>query len=265
MDEALVTKAQGGDRAAMESLLESVAPSIHRFARRMCRNDADAQDVLQDALLSIAEHLDAFEGRSSLSSWAFVLARSACTRRRRGAKNAPKEGDDALAARPAEDAGPEEHAARAELAKDVAAALDALADDHREVLLLRDVEGLTAPETAAALGVSVDAVKSRLHRARAALRERLRPVLEAHAPAPVAGCPDVVLALSRKLEDELDANACAEMERHVASCASCQSTCDALKDALRTCRETAPASLAPDARARVKAAVSEWLRRSSRA
>ena len=99
MDEALVGRAQAGDRVAMQDLLTSVAPSIRRFALRMCRNEADADDVLQDALLSIATHLDSFEGRSSVPSWAFALTRSACSRRRRGKKNQPAEGEDALATR----------------------------------------------------------------------------------------------------------------------------------------------------------------------
>jgi RNA polymerase sigma-70 factor (ECF subfamily) len=261
MDETLVARAKTGDRGAMEGLLTSLAPSIHRFARRMCKNDADAEDVLQDALLSIAEHIQGFEGRSSLSSWAFVLTRSACSRRRRGAKNAPAESDDALASRPAEAPGPEDDAARAEIAKTIVGALDALPAEYREVLLLRDVEGLTAPETALALGSSVDAVKSRLHRARAALRESLRGVLEAGAPPPSKSCPDVVLALSRKLEDDLDARTCADMEAHVASCASCARACDAVKEALRTCRESTTPELTPEIRGQVRTAVAEWLRR----
>lgn len=259
MNEPLVTRARAGDRGAMEDLLRSVAPSVHRFALRMCRNEADADDVLQDALLSFAMNLDRFEGRSSLPSWAFALTRSACARRRRGKKNAPASaGAEELEAHEAPGPGPEERAADAEVARIVAGALDRLPDDYREVLLLRDAEGLTAPETAVALGTSVDAVKSRLHRARGALRDALRPVLEPGAP-PVPACPDVVQALSRKLEDDLDATACAEMEAHVASCAACARTCDALRDALRACRASAEAPVTPEIAARVKAAAAEWL------
>jgi RNA polymerase sigma-70 factor (ECF subfamily) len=214
----------------MEQVLESVAPSIRRFAVGMCKNDADAEDVVQDALISIATNLDSFEGRSAFATWAFTLARTACGRRRRGLKNRPAEGDDVLAAH------------------------------YRSVLLLRDGEGLTAPEAAEVLDISVDALKSRLHRARAALREALAPVLEGDAPRAALDCPDVVAALSRKLEDELDAEACAEMEKHVESCARCTRTCDALKSALRACRSV-PGKIPENVKAEVKKAVAAWIDR----
>src|SRR5688572_30651200 len=187
-DDVLVARAREGDRGAMQELLESIAPTIHRFALRMCRNEADADDVLQDALLSIAQNLRSFEGRSSLPSWTFTLARSACSRKRRGLANQPMEDERNLETRASDRADPEEQTAQQETSALVAHALDVLPDVHREVLLLRDAEGLSAPETALVLGVSVDAVKSRLHRARSALREKLRPVLERDA-RPTTSCP----------------------------------------------------------------------------
>src|SRR5438445_11641591 len=86
---ALVARARQGDQAALEAVLARVAPAIARFGMRMCKNVHDAEDVLQDTLLNIAQHLGDFEGRSSLSSWAFSLTRSACARKRRGLKNRP--------------------------------------------------------------------------------------------------------------------------------------------------------------------------------
>lgn len=244
----------------MERVLESVAPSIRRFALGMCKNDADADDVVQDALLSIATKLDSFEGRSAFSTWAFTLARTACSRRRRGLKNRPADGDDVLETRPSEARGPEERVAGEEIGTLVARALDVLPEDYRAVLLLRDGEGLTAPEAAAVLGTSVDALKSRLHRARAALRETLGPVLDGDVPRPGPDCPDVIAALSRKLEDDLDARACARMEEHVQSCPACARTCDTLKTALRACR-SAPGKVPAHVKAQVKAAVTAWLER----
>lgn len=243
----------------MEAVLGSVAPSIRRFALRMCRNEADADDVLQDALLSIAQHLDGYEGRSSLASWAFAIARSACSRKRRGKKNEPTEGDDELVGRASEGPTPDEHAASRQLGELVTRALDGLSDEHREVLLLRDVEGMTAAEAATVLGISVDALKSRLHRARAALREAMRPILDENVPTAPGGCPDVVRALSQKLEDELDANACAEMEKHVLGCPSCAKSCDTLKDVLRACKAMPRPSVTPEMAKRVRSAVDEWL------
>lgn len=259
MEEALIERARGGDRTAMEGLLASVAPSIRRFASRMCRNEADADDVLQDALLSIATHIGSFEGRSSLPSWAFTIARTACSRRRRGKKNAPAEGDDALRSQAAEEPGPEDAASSVETGALVTRALAGLPDEYREVLLLRDAEGLTAPEAAEVLGVSVDALKSRLHRARGALRESLRPVLEAEPLESAGSCPDVVRALSQKIENDLDANACADMERHVQSCPACSHACDAMKDALRACRSSSSSVLTPEIQEQVRATIARWL------
>jgi RNA polymerase sigma-70 factor (ECF subfamily) len=116
-----------------------------------------------------------------------------------------------------------------ELFEAIARAVDALPEDYREVIVLRDMEGLTAQDAAAAAGVSVDALKSRLHRARAALREALRPVFEAAAPPPRADCPDVMALWSRKLEGDLSAGDCADMERHLEGCPACGAACSALK------------------------------------
>jgi RNA polymerase sigma-70 factor (ECF subfamily) len=225
----------------------------------MCRNEADADDVLQDALLSIAQHLDGYEGRSSLASWAFAIARSACSRKRRGKKNEPTEGEHALADRATDEPLPDDHAASRQLGELVTRSLDELSDEHREVLLLRDVEGMTAAEASAVLGISVDALKSRLHRARTALRESLRPLLDENVPTSPGGCPDVVRALSQKLEDELDADACAEMEKHVLGCPSCAKSCDTLKDALRACKAMPAPKVTPEIAKRVRSAVDEWL------
>src|SRR5690606_3525868 len=92
----IIARAKTGDRQALETVLAQVAPAVHRFGLRMCRNVHDAEDVLQDTLLNIAKHLGEFEGRSSLSSWVFALTRSACARKRRGLKNQPPASDTHL-------------------------------------------------------------------------------------------------------------------------------------------------------------------------
>lgn len=251
----LVERARGGDRAALESLLVQLAPAIHRFGMRMCRNAHDADDVLQDTLLSVTTHLGEFEGRSSLSTWAFMLARTACARRRRGVKNRPPVGDDGVVETADQAPDPEARAQAYELTTALDAALQALPEEHREVLVLRDVEGLTAPEAARVLAVSVDAVKSRLHRAREALRTALRPVLEPALPAVSTGCPDAAALWSKKLEGDLSRGDCDEMERHVARCVTCRAACDALKRALLACQRARSAPVPPEVQARVRAAV----------
>ena len=257
MDDPLVLRARSGDASALEQLLAAVAPAVERFGRRMCGNPHDADDVLQDTLLSIATHLGEFEGRSSFLSWAFTLARNACARRRRGLKNRPPVSEDQAPEPRDLAATPEERAADRELAQVLEQALDALPEGYREVILLRDVEGLTAPDAAAALGVSVDALKSRLHRARESLRTALKPVLEPGAPGP-PDCPEVATLWSRKLEGDLSQHDCATMEEHLKTCSACATACDALKKALRACKRSATVEVSPEVQARVKAAVRAW-------
>jgi RNA polymerase sigma-70 factor (ECF subfamily) len=233
-----VARARSGERPALEALLVELAPQMERFARRLCGGRAaDVDDVLQDALVLVAEHLPEFEGKSALSSWVFALVRSACARRRRGAKNAGHDGLDAVLEVASEGPSPERATLDDERRRQVAAALDALPAEHREVLALRDVEGLTAEEAAASLGISVAALKSRLHRGRAALRAALAPVFAPDALPPEASCPDVVQALSAKLEDDLAPAACTLLEGHVAGCSRCGALCDTLKQASLVCQQ----------------------------
>lgn len=257
MNDPLLERVQQGDRAALELLLSRYAPSIYRFALRMCKNPADAQDTLQDTLLSMATHIGQFAGRSSLSSWVFALARSACSRRRRGKKNQPMLGEDAATEGADLAPTPEDAAAQRELVEILTEALDRLPDAYREVLLLRDVEGLTAPEAADALGLSIEALKSRLHRARSALRGALRPALEATEAPRGASCPDVVSAWSHKLEGDLSSADCASMERHIETCPACGPACEALRRSLSACQRVGQAPV-PDA---IQAQVREAVRR----
>lgn len=232
----LVVGAKAGDRQAMEDLLAAVAPQVERFGRRLCgAASPDVDDALQDALLAIATHLPSFEGRSSFSSWVFTLVRSACHRRRRGLAARPHDAIDDSHVDPA--ASPEASAAAAERLRLIERALDALPEEHREVLALRDVEGLTAEEAADVLGIGVPALKSRLHRARHSLRAALAPVLAPSSVAPGASCPDVLGALSAKLEDDLAPEACTLLEQHVAGCDACGALCDSMRGAVGLCRE----------------------------
>jgi RNA polymerase sigma-70 factor (ECF subfamily) len=258
--EAIVEQAQKGDPVALERLLEQIAPRVLRFGLRMCKHTADSEDVLQDTLLNILGHLHEFQGRSSFTSWVFMLTRSACIRRRRGLKNLPAAPLDELTSVLLSQDSPETNASERQLGQIVEEALLKLPEEYREVVLLRDVESLTAPEAATALGLSVDALKSRLHRARQALRELLRPALETRATTPSGTCPDIMLLWSRKLEGDLSALDCSEMEKHLSSCPSCNDTCHALRTALVAChREATPEGVSPEIQAQVKAAVHQWL------
>jgi len=251
----VIDRARKGDPAALEQLLAAIAPAVHRFGLRMCQSSADAQDVLQETLLSIATHVDDFEGRSAFSSWVFTLARNACIKRRRGRKNKEHLGQEVIDTQRADAPSPEQRAAGIELGEALTRALDELPDDYREAIVLRDVEGLTAAEAAEALGISVEALKSRLHRAREALRRVLMPLFEPRAKAPSPDCPDMSNLWSRKLEGELDKADCAEIEKHLQQCPACGAICDALKKALVACQRSATSEIRPEVQKRVKDAL----------
>lgn len=259
-DEAnLIEKARAGDETALTLLAELYAPKVLRFGRRLCGNASDAEDVMQQTLLSVVDHIGEFRGESHFASWLFAIARSHCIkhRTRGGAANSSESLEHAapVLAAPSRQL-PDEALARDQLGVALDVAIQKLDPLPREVLLLRDVEGLSAPEVAQALGVSVDAVKSRLHRARKALRDELTPWLEQSSPG--AACPDVVDLLSRHLEGDITSEACRAMQAHVDECARCAQRCHSLRSVLSACSATPAPVLAPE----LKLAVREQIRRS---
>ncbi len=251
-DRELLEAARGGDVSALEQLLTRHQERVYRFGLRMCRDPEDARDVLQDTLLQMARSVRDFRGASSLSTWLYAIARSFCIKKRRRRKHAPAalvplDGDPGGAARDLEDPGlpPDEEAARREVGRALEDAIASLQPSYREVLLLRDVEGLTAPEVSEVLGLALPAVKSRLHRARLAVRERVAPALGIPPGAAASGtCPDVLELLSRHLEGEIAPHVCAEMEAHLAACGRCRGACESLRRTLALCR-AAPSSPVP--------------------
>jgi RNA polymerase sigma-70 factor, ECF subfamily len=263
-DDRLVQAAQAGDGGALEALLARYQPQVYRFGMKMCRRPEDAQDVLQETLMAAARTMRGFRGASSVSTWLYTIARSFCIKQRRRSVATPEivslEGRAPPARSTADSApDPEQSLADREIASALDTAIAALDPPHREALVLRDVEGLSAAEVAAVVGASVGAVKSRLHRARAAVRDRMAPLLGGGWPelASREACPDVVRLLSRHLEGEISARTCATMERHVAACSRCRAACDSLRRMLRTCSAApapeVPAPLQEAIRARIRA------------
>jgi RNA polymerase sigma-70 factor (ECF subfamily) len=264
-DAVLLAQAQAGNSQSFETLLERHEAQIYRFGMKMCRDPEDAKDVVQDTLLAMARGVRDFRGGSSISTWLYKIARSFCIKKRRKRKFAPDEersldvGAAAEARKLADPTGsPDELLARKQIERMLEQVIAELRPMHREVLLLRDGEGLTAPEVAEVLGLTSQAVKSRLHRARLAVRERIAPLLDIRTDLPAAPgtCPDVLTILSECLEDEISAEVCAELERHLDSCERCRGTCDTLKRTLALCR-AAGASLPvpPAVQASVKSAL----------
>lgn len=235
---ALIALAKQGDKKALNALLKQEEARIYAFGLRMCRNRDDAADVLQETMLAVVKHLGEFRGDAALSTWLFQVARSHCIKKRRRRKGEPQR-TDALDSPEVSlrdsSPDPEQTTSARELERLMQEALNELPTAAREVLVLRDVEGLTAPEVARVLGTSVEAVKSKLHRARSGLHRALAPRLREDEAAKPRGCPDVLAMYSQQLEGELSRSLCAKMETHVSSCGHCSDACKTLKENLALC------------------------------
>lgn len=270
----LLRAARAGDRRALKRLFELVATPALRFGRGFCRHDDDAEDVMQEVLTALARGMDRLRGESSLSTWAYVVARRACVRKRRRSAGAPQRiesldagGDAARASREIVDPASDPHhdLERGELREAIRGGLATLPPAHREAVILRDIEGLSAREAAKVLGIGERALKSRLHRGRAALRRALAPHGDGRAAAkPDAthaaerrqpGCPDIATMISRYLEGDLDRSVCDRLQRHVRACPRCTDVCSDLRIALGACRAYGNAPLPPEIRASVKEAI----------
>jgi RNA polymerase sigma-70 factor, ECF subfamily len=203
-DRLLIAGLQRGDQAAVRQLAELYGPRIHQLALRHMKNREDAEEVTQDVLMKVYRKIGAFRGDSALSSWIYrITFNTAMSRLRahRGDRAAEQERDRALAALESSDEGtartsadpadwshmPDEELLRFELRRAVEAAVRELPEIYREPVILRDFEGLTTEEASTRLKVKDQTLKSRLHRGRLLLRERLQAFasgLTLHRPTP---------------------------------------------------------------------------------
>jgi RNA polymerase sigma-70 factor (ECF subfamily) len=259
-DHVLLEAARGGDRAALEAFVERQQGRVLRFGLKMCRNPEDAQDVAQDTLLAAVRNLGRFREASSPSTWLYTIARSFCIKKRRRSKFAPASVETLEAAKQMPHPGrdPEHELGDRRLAEALDRAIAGLDPNYREVLVLRDVEGLAASEVAEVTGLSVEAVKSRLHRARLQVRERVAPLVGG-APPRLPTCPDVLALFSRHLEDDVEPTTCAEMERHLAGCPRCDAACQSLRRVLSLCRSAPVPEIPSDLKESIRAGVRAFL------
>jgi RNA polymerase sigma-70 factor (ECF subfamily) len=181
-ESALVAQAKAGDQNAFAELVNRYERKVYRLAKNITRNDEDAEDVLQDAFLKAYTHLDNFKGDSKFYTWIVRIAVNEALMRLRKRKNdrsvpldEPVElGEETVTREIAVwDDNPEQRYSQEEWRRILDEAVDTLKPDFRTVFVLRDIEELSTEETAETLGISVPAVKSRLLRARLALRETL--------------------------------------------------------------------------------------------
>jgi RNA polymerase sigma-70 factor, ECF subfamily len=178
----LVSRAQSGDNEAFAELVGRYQNKIYRLARNITQSNEDAEDVLQETFLKAYSHLDGFQRNSKFYTWIVRIAVNESLmklRKRKSDRTVPLDepldtGEESVAREIAvwED-NPEQRYSREEMQEILDEAVESLKPDFRTVFVLRDIEELSTEETAEALGISIPAVKSRLLRARLALREKL--------------------------------------------------------------------------------------------
>jgi RNA polymerase sigma-70 factor (ECF subfamily) len=185
-DQELLARARLGDVSAFDALVERYRGKVYGLALRMMQDPQDAEEMLQETFLSAWQSLAAFRGDSALGSWLHRICANFCLMRLRQRRSSKEVGHDPLPGPdfshdgllltpPSYDwsRGTEEHVLNNELRGAIEEATARLPDGHRTTFLLRDVEGLSYEEIAEVMGTTVPSVKSRLHRARLALREAI--------------------------------------------------------------------------------------------
>jgi RNA polymerase sigma-70 factor, ECF subfamily len=184
-DAALVEALRREDPEAPEQLVETYGDRVYRLALRITGSNEDAEEAAQDALWTAARKISTFKGESAFGSWLYRIAANAAYQKLRARKSKAHEiaiddvlptfDDDGRHFEPMADWSDrvDEQALQGELRRVLGDAIDRLPPDYRTALVLHDVEGLSNPDIAEALGISLPAVKSRVHRSRLFVRKSL--------------------------------------------------------------------------------------------
>jgi RNA polymerase sigma-70 factor (ECF subfamily) len=191
-DRALVRAAQKGDQQAFRALVERYQRRVVQLALGMTKDPDEAMDIAQETFVRVHRYLPSFKGDSSFFTWTYRIAMNLCldAQRRRGRLERVdlEQGDEAeieaaMDAPSAALAGPQRQALNSELRARMTDALASLSENHRAILLLREVEGLSYEDLAKVLGIRKGTVMSRLFHARLKMQNKLREYLGEDAPA----------------------------------------------------------------------------------
>jgi RNA polymerase sigma-70 factor, ECF subfamily len=177
-EEKLIEEAKAGNKKALTELVKKYEQTIYNFAFKICRDPARAENIMQETFLSMIKSLHQFDGKSKLSTWLYRIVTNHCLMEVRKKKNrfvSLENEEDLVEDKYVADwkSLPYKSIENLELRKILDDAIQKLSSDYRIVFLLRDVEGLSTEETGKITELSVPAVKSRLHRARAFLRKEI--------------------------------------------------------------------------------------------
>ncbi len=210
-DEELVNRIRSGDLPSLEVLMRRYNQRLYRIARGILRNEADAEDVVQDAYVRAYSELHQFDGRGRFSGWlGRIVVREALQRMRKNGKRVDRRGfpagddSDGTASQMADRApGPAEVVAREELRMVIQSAIDELPPRLRSVFVLRGVEQMSTEQVAECLGIPPETVKTRFFRAKVRLRRRLNRLLQSGVAASYSfgqeRCDRLVAAVLRKI------------------------------------------------------------------
>ena len=173
-DPHVVDRLRRGDVAAFEELVIAYQHRVFGVALRMLGNRAEAEEIAQETFLRAHRALADFRGDAKLSTWLYAIASRLCLNRLAGGeRRRAREGEETLLRLASDDAGAAARLERSELEQALAAAIEALPEERRIVVVLRDVQGLSYDEIAETLGLEPGTVRSRLHRARMDLKAKL--------------------------------------------------------------------------------------------
>jgi RNA polymerase sigma-70 factor, ECF subfamily len=216
-DAEIVRRVRAGDRALFEILMRRHNQRVYRATRAVVKDERDVEDVMQQAYVNAFTHLHQFEERSQFSTWLTRIALNEAFGRRRKLQVESKarvESDveeypgEFMASIPSPQPDPERQAYARELHRVLEEAVDALPEAYRTVFMLRDIEGLSTSETGEGLGIGEEAVKTRLHRARAMIRRAISARIGAAAPSAfqfeAPRCDRVVAAVFARIPDRPD-------------------------------------------------------------
>jgi RNA polymerase sigma-70 factor (ECF subfamily) len=229
-DQEILAQLKAGDMSACKACVESHSDGLYRLAYRILRDEAAAEDVVQDTFLNAFKALDQFDGRSTLGTWLFRIAYNNALMRLRRNKPAvsldANDDDPALGFTPVVlpwRETPEDVIARQEIRELLEQAIAALPESLYTVFQLRDIEERSTAETAQIVGLSEAAVKVRLHRARLLLREKLSGYFGEPGELAASGmtCEQLLPYLSDYIDNTADAPLAAAARAHIVTCPHC--------------------------------------------
>jgi RNA polymerase sigma-70 factor (ECF subfamily) len=255
-----------GDTNSVEEALELLQKSVFSFSMRVCGQQQDAEDTMQEVLIKSLPHLPQFTSSKALAVWLYKVARNCCLMSRRKSRFAPNvvlsleelmpDRDDLERLDGGVAVSPESAAIRGEQDQRVRDAVRSLPPHYRIVIVLRDMEGLTEDEVAEITGLRSGTVRVRLHRARLFVRKELAKLNrhpksrgssgEQAAPVRRSRCKRIFSGLSDYLDGQLDDFSCEEMETHLNGCVPCKEFLRSLEATITSCRNTSAEYPDPD-------------------